>query len=73
MCELLNLTRTIESIILIAFLLVFLYTITEEDWLQFADLFYCSFMAVVRGAAIKQKRELVLYFYFTFIAVVRAA
>ena len=31
-------------------------------------------MAVVRRAAIKQKRELVLlYFYFSFIAVVRAA
>jgi len=37
-------------------------------------LFYFSFIAVVRRAAIKQKREFVLfYFYFSFIAVVRAA
>jgi len=32
------------------------------------------YMTVVRRAAVKQKRELVLfYFYFSFIAVVRAA
>jgi len=33
-----------------------------------------QFYGIVRSAAIKQKRELVLfYFYFSFIAVVRAA
>ena len=43
-------------------MLIFLHNL--DNWL----------IAVVRRAAIKQKRELVLfYFYFSFIAVVRAA